>query len=61
MVDFLQYMCSNDVDIPIGHIVHTGMQNQWGGYENDCSVARLAENRSVSHCYVIDICSLKPL
>jgi len=45
VVDFLQYMCSNDVDIPIGHIVHTGMQNQWGGYENDCSVARLAENR----------------
>merc|ERR1719295_194055 len=45
VVDFLQYMCSNDVDIPIGHIAHTGMQNQWGGYENDCSVARLAENR----------------
>jgi pyruvate dehydrogenase phosphatase regulatory subunit len=40
-------MCSNDVDIPIGHIVHTGMQNEWGGYENDCSVARLAENRLV--------------
>ena len=45
MVDFLQYLCSNDIDIPIGHIVHTGMQNQYGGYENDCSVARLAENR----------------
>jgi len=45
VVDFLQYLCSNDVDIPIGHIVHTGMQNQYGGYENDCSVARLAENR----------------
>ena len=24
-----------------------GMQNQYGGYENDCSVARLAENRLV--------------
>ena len=45
VVDFLQYLCSNDIDIPIGHIVHTGMQNQYGGYENDCSVARLAENR----------------
>jgi len=45
VVDFLQYLCSNDIDIPIGHIVHTGMQNEYGGYENDCSVARLAENR----------------
>ena len=27
-----------------GSIVHTGMQNELGGYENDCSVARLAEN-----------------
>jgi pyruvate dehydrogenase phosphatase regulatory subunit len=45
VVDFLQYMCSNDVDIPIGHIVHTGMQNEDGGYENDCTVARLADNR----------------
>ena len=36
-----------DVDVPVGHIIHTGMQNQWGGYENDCSVARLADNRSV--------------
>jgi len=45
VVDFLQMLCSNDVDIPVGHIVHTGMQNKWGGYENDCSVARLAENR----------------
>ena len=44
-VEFLQKMCSNDVDIPVGHIVHTGMQNQWGGYENDCTVTRLAENR----------------
>lgn len=45
VVDFLQHMCSNDVDIPVGHIVHTGMQNKWGGYENDCSVARLQKNR----------------
>ena len=31
--------------MPIGHIRHTGMQNRFGGYENDCSVARLQENR----------------
>jgi len=44
-VDYLQYMCSNDVDVPVGSIVHTGMHNCEGGYENDCSVARLAFNR----------------
>ncbi|XP_059488036.1 pyruvate dehydrogenase phosphatase regulatory subunit, mitochondrial [Neocloeon triangulifer] len=45
VIDFLQRICSNDVDIPIGGIIHTGMQNERGGYENDCSFARLAENR----------------
>ena len=45
VVEFLQRMCSNDVDIPVGKIVNTGMQNKWGGYENDCSVTRLAQNR----------------
>ena len=45
VVKFLQRMCSNDIDVPVGHIVITGMQNKWGGYENDCSIARLAENR----------------
>ncbi|XP_030753768.1 pyruvate dehydrogenase phosphatase regulatory subunit, mitochondrial [Sitophilus oryzae] len=44
VVDALQYICSNDVDVPIGSIIHTGMQNQRGGYENDCSLARLSEN-----------------
>uniref|UniRef100_A0A1A9VCK3 Pyruvate dehydrogenase phosphatase regulatory subunit, mitochondrial n=1 Tax=Glossina austeni TaxID=7395 RepID=A0A1A9VCK3_GLOAU len=44
VVDLLQYLCSNDVDVPIGSIIHTGMQNPWGGYENDCSLARLNEN-----------------
>ncbi|XP_046389566.1 pyruvate dehydrogenase phosphatase regulatory subunit, mitochondrial [Ischnura elegans] len=44
VVDSLQYLCSNDVDIPIGGIIHTGMQNKLGGYENDCSLARVAEN-----------------
>lgn len=44
VVDVLQRLCSNDVDIPIGSIIHTGMQNENGGYENDCSFGRLAEN-----------------
>ena len=44
VVDFLQYVCSNDVDIPIGGIIHTGMHNESGGYENDCSLARYSSN-----------------
>lgn len=44
VVDCLQYLCSNDVDVPIGSIIHTGMQNHHGGYENDCSLVRLATN-----------------
>ncbi|KAF4522257.1 hypothetical protein B566_EDAN011953 [Ephemera danica] len=34
-VTSLQYLCSNDIDIPVGGIAHTGMHNENGGYEND--------------------------
>ncbi|KZC08438.1 Pyruvate dehydrogenase phosphatase regulatory subunit, mitochondrial [Dufourea novaeangliae] len=44
VVELLQYLCSNDVDVPVGSIIHTGMQNHRGGYENDCSLARIALN-----------------
>lgn len=44
VVDLLQYLCSNDVDVPVGSIIHTGMQNERGGYENDCSLARISDN-----------------
>ncbi|KAL1131009.1 hypothetical protein AAG570_012247 [Ranatra chinensis] len=44
VVKALQYICSNDVDVPVGSILHTGMQNVNGGYENDCSLVRLAPN-----------------
>ncbi len=47
VVDFLQHMCSNDVDKAVGTVVHTGMHNHHGGFENDCSVVRMAENRCV--------------
>ncbi|XP_062997404.1 pyruvate dehydrogenase phosphatase regulatory subunit, mitochondrial isoform X2 [Elgaria multicarinata webbii] len=40
-LEVLQYLFSNDLDVPVGHIVHTGMLNHNGGYENDCSVVRL--------------------
>ncbi|KAL3275748.1 hypothetical protein HHI36_020494 [Cryptolaemus montrouzieri] len=45
VVKALQYICSNDVDVPVDSIIHTGMQNENGGYENDCSLARISENR----------------
>lgn len=45
VVDLLQYLCSNDVDVPVGSIIHTGMQNESGGYENDCSLTRLTDNQ----------------
>lgn len=44
VVKALQFVCSNDVDVPVGSIIHTGMQNKYGGYENDCSLARISEN-----------------
>ncbi|KAH0619451.1 hypothetical protein JD844_000094 [Phrynosoma platyrhinos] len=40
-LEVLQYLFSNDLDVPVGHIVHTGMLNHNGGYENDCSIVRL--------------------
>lgn len=44
-LELLQHLCANDLDVPVGHIVHTGMLNERGGYENDCSVVRLSKNR----------------
>ncbi|PIK33273.1 putative pyruvate dehydrogenase phosphatase regulatory subunit, mitochondrial [Apostichopus japonicus] len=43
-LELLQKLCPNEMDMPVGHVVHTGMLNEWGGYENDCSVARLSPN-----------------
>ncbi|XP_050990652.1 pyruvate dehydrogenase phosphatase regulatory subunit, mitochondrial [Labeo rohita] len=43
-LQLLQRLCSNDLDVAVGHIVHTGMLNERGGYENDCSVVRLSKN-----------------
>jgi len=40
VVAYLQTLCSNDVDIPVGGIVPTGMHNEGGGYENDCMLVR---------------------
>lgn len=47
VIDFLQYLCANNIDRPIGTVVHTGMLNEKGGYENDCSVIRLGDYQLV--------------
>jgi 4-methylaminobutanoate oxidase (formaldehyde-forming) len=42
---FLQRLCANDVDRPIGSIVYTQMLNRRGRIECDFTVTRLAEDR----------------
>ena len=39
----LQRICANDVAVPVGTSVYTGMLNARGGFESDVTVARLAE------------------
>ena len=46
-LNLLQYLSSNDINQPIGTVIHTGMQNSRGGYENDCSVVPLPNNRYI--------------
>ncbi|CAF1314961.1 unnamed protein product [Adineta steineri] len=43
VVDFLQMLCANNIDMPIGTVVHTEMSNEQSGCENDCLVIRLGE------------------
>uniref|UniRef100_UPI00358FDB76 pyruvate dehydrogenase phosphatase regulatory subunit, mitochondrial n=1 Tax=Myxine glutinosa TaxID=7769 RepID=UPI00358FDB76 len=42
-LDMLQWLCCDDMDVPTGTVVHTGMLNANGAYENDCSIARLSK------------------
>jgi 4-methylaminobutanoate oxidase (formaldehyde-forming) len=41
----LQRLCANDVAVPVGGTVYTGLLNARGTYESDLTVARLAANR----------------
>ena len=41
----LQRLCANDVAVPVGTTVYTGLLNARGGYESDLTVARLAADR----------------
>ncbi len=39
----LQRLCGNDVDVPVGKAVYTGMFNERGGFESDLTVLRVSE------------------
>ncbi len=41
----LQYLCANDVAVPVGQTVYTPLLNSRGGFESDLTVARLAQDR----------------
>jgi 4-methylaminobutanoate oxidase (formaldehyde-forming) len=43
-MDYLQFVCANDVDVPIGKIVYTQWLNNKGGIEADVTITRLAED-----------------
>ncbi|HLE52547.1 MAG TPA: FAD-dependent oxidoreductase [Anaerolineales bacterium] len=42
---FLNYVCANDIDQPLGTVVYTQCLNPRGGIECDFTVTRLAEDR----------------
>jgi glycine cleavage system aminomethyltransferase T len=44
-LDFLQKLCANDIDKPIGSVIYTQMLNARGGIECDFTVSRLANDR----------------
>ena len=41
----LQYMVANDVAVPVGQTVYTGMLNERGTYESDFTLTRLARDQ----------------
>ena len=40
----LQWICTNDVAVPVGSVVYTGLLNRRGTYESDLTVTRVAED-----------------
>ncbi|MCU1427747.1 MAG: FAD-dependent oxidoreductase [Actinomycetia bacterium] len=42
---FLDHLCANDVDRPVGSVVYTQLCNEAGGIECDLTVTRLGANR----------------
>ncbi|HET7726343.1 MAG TPA: aminomethyltransferase family protein, partial [Candidatus Limnocylindrales bacterium] len=42
---YLQHLCANDVDVPVGRVVYTALLNRRGGIECDLTVTRVAGDR----------------
>jgi 4-methylaminobutanoate oxidase (formaldehyde-forming) len=42
---FLNYVCANEIDQPVGSVIYTQCLNKRGGIECDITVTRLAEDR----------------
>lgn len=42
---FLNHVCANQIDVPVGNLVYTQCLNKRGGIECDFTVTRLAEDR----------------
>ena len=40
----LQWICTNDVAVPVGTVVYTGLLNRRGTYESDLTVTRVADD-----------------
>lgn len=43
--DYLQYLCANNIDRPVGKVVYTAMLNKNGGIQADLTVTRLSDNK----------------
>ncbi len=41
---FLQRVCANDMELPVGRLAYTPILNQRGGYESDVVVMRIADD-----------------
>ncbi len=44
-LDFLQYMCVNNVDVPVGRSVYTPLLTPHGGFRGDLTIMRLGDQR----------------
>lgn len=41
----LQYLCANNLDLPVGGSAYTGLLNERGNFESDLTVSRIADDR----------------
>src|SRR5262249_52790367 len=41
----LQRLCANDIAVPVGRTVYTGLLNERGTFESDLTIARLARDK----------------